>query len=495
MNNEKGRGLFFFSWFLLIFIVLATLNSGGYRYGYSDQAFYVPAALERLDPGLFPRDRALIQSQARLTLVDETIASLVRVTRLSVPTLFAALYVVSVTVLFVAVLRIASALYRTRWAALCLLAALTLRHEISKTGTNTLESYFHPRQLAFACGALGLAAFLRGSLSRAVILVGLGALVHPTTALWFVVWVGIAAIVADRRLRVPAAVVVTAGVLIGGWALISGPLAGRLVPMDREWLDTLAAKDYLFPLEWPVSAWVLNLMYAPIVFAAFYWRRQAGIDVPREREIVIGCLALLAIFAVVLPLNAARVQIGVQMQPARVFWMLDFLATIYAVWALAEGLTPTAPRARVAAIAFLALSLARGGYVGTMVARERDLVSLDIPDTDWGRVMRWARGTPSDSHWLADPGHAYKYGTSVRAAGHRDVFVEAVKDQAIGMYGREVAMRTRDRLAAIGDFAQLTPDRARALAAGYDLDYLVSERSMDLPAAFEAGRLKVYRLR
>jgi hypothetical protein len=495
MNNEKERGLSFLSGFLLIFIVLATLNSGGYRYGYSDQAFYVPAVLERLEPGLFPRDRALIQSQARLTLVDETIASLVRVTRLSVPTLFAALYGVSMTLSFIAVLRLAGELYRTRWAAVCLLAALTLRHEISKTGANTLEGYFHPRQLAFAFGALGLAAFLRGSLPKAAILVGLGALVHPTTALWFAVCLGVAATVADPRLRVPAAFVVAAGVLIGAWALFSGPLAGRLVPMDREWLDTLAAKDYLFPLEWPLSAWIVNLIYTPLIVAAFLWRRQAGLVMRGEREIVIGCVALLVIFALVLPLNAAKVQIAVQMQPARVFWMLDFLATIYVVWALAEGLRPNEARARVAAIAILALSLARGAYVGTVASRERNLVSLDIPDTDWGRVMRWARETPRDSHWLADPGHAYKYGTSVRVAGHRDVFVEAVKDQAIGMYGREVAIRTRDRLAAIGDFAQLTPERARALAVEYGLDYLVSEQRLDLPATFEAGRLKVYRLR
>ena len=53
------------------FLVLATLNSAGYRYGASDQAFYVPAVLERLDPALFPRDSALIRSQAKLTLVDE----------------------------------------------------------------------------------------------------------------------------------------------------------------------------------------------------------------------------------------------------------------------------------------------------------------------------------------------------------------------------------------------------------------------------------------
>ncbi len=45
---------------LVFFVVLATLNSAGYRYGASDQAFYVPAVIHRLHPDFYPRDAALI---------------------------------------------------------------------------------------------------------------------------------------------------------------------------------------------------------------------------------------------------------------------------------------------------------------------------------------------------------------------------------------------------------------------------------------------------
>jgi hypothetical protein len=61
------------------FVVLATLNSGGYRYGASDQAFYIPAVLEQLDPALFPRDGAVLGAQTKLTVIDEMIAAVVRV--------------------------------------------------------------------------------------------------------------------------------------------------------------------------------------------------------------------------------------------------------------------------------------------------------------------------------------------------------------------------------------------------------------------------------
>ena len=109
--------------------------------------------------------------------------------------------------------------------------------------------------------------------------------------------------------------------------------------------------------------------------------------------------------------------------------------------------------------------------------------------------MVWARATPTGSGWLADPEHAARYGTSVRVAAHRDVLVEAIKDGAVGMYDRATAMRTRERVEAVGDLTTLTAERARVLARQYDLDYLVTEERIDLPLAFESGAIRIYDLR
>src|SRR5215216_2899719 len=59
------------------FAVLAVFNSGGYRYGASDQAFYVPAIMRHVDPALFPRDRVLIDSQDDLMVVNDVLAAIV----------------------------------------------------------------------------------------------------------------------------------------------------------------------------------------------------------------------------------------------------------------------------------------------------------------------------------------------------------------------------------------------------------------------------------
>ena len=407
------------------FVVLATMNAGGYRYGASDQAFYIPAALVRVNPLMFPRDAALIASQARLTTIDEVMAAAVRFTGASLPILLAVLYAATLVLLALAVWLIGSRLYRTVPAAIALAAALTLRHAIARTGANSLEAYFHPRVIAFALGALAIAAFLRNRRAAPLLLILASALIHPTTALWFAVWVAVAVAVEDPRTRVPLAVAAGAGGLAAVWLLVWGPLAGRLAIMDPEWLATLVTKDYLFPLDWPLDVWAINLAYAPIIAWAYWRRRRAGLLVAGETGVAAGCLSLVLIFAAWLPLNAARVGIAVQLQTARVFWMLDLLATVYVVWAICEGVRGRALRGWMGAAVIAGLSVARGSYIMFVTFPERPMVRVWIEDRDWGRVMAWARTSPLDSGWIAHPMHAIKYGSSVRVAGERDVFVEA----------------------------------------------------------------------
>jgi hypothetical protein len=264
--------------------------------------------------------------------------------------------------------------------------------------------------------------------------------------------------------------------------------------MDPEWLATLETKDYLFPLEWPLDVWLLNLAYIPVIVLVYRRRASAGVTTPREFAVVTGCLALLLVFVGALPLIHARVALAVQLQTPRVFWMLDFMAVAYAVWAIGEGVAGSQRRARIAFAVITVLSLTRGAYVMLVRFPDRPVAQVGIGDDDWGRVMMWARKTPAGTGFIADPMHAVKYGTSLRVAGERDVLVEAVKDAAIGMYSREIAMRTRERIAAVGAFATLTDARARDLGARYGLDYLVTEQALSLPIAYQSGPLRVYRV-
>ena len=470
------------------------MNSAGYRYAASDQAFYIPAIMRHVDPRLFPRDAALIDSQAGLTLIDEISATVVRQAGLSLQHLFLALYLLSLLLLFGAAIAIGSRLYRTQWAVVALGGALTLRHAIAKTGANTLEGYFHPRQLAFALGLCAVAGLLARRDKLAILLLLAGAIIHPTTALWFFVWLGVAAWFSRPAWRPALAACAAAGVIGGGVSVTAGPLGADLARMDGEWLAAIGEKD-LYPFEWPFDAWLTNLITVPIIFYGWRARRRAAVLVPGETAVAVGALGLFALFLCWLPFNHARIALAVQVQLSRVFWMLDIFATIYLVWWLAEGTARPRYMPRIVACVLVLLSLGRGVYTVYVQFPDRKIFALDVQHEDWRNAMAFARTTDPASGWLADPIHAAKYGASLRAAGHRDVLLEALKDPAIAMYDRPTAMRLADRQRALQSLQWDTPDGARALARRFGLDYLVIDQELELPAVHRSGSLYIYRLR
>jgi hypothetical protein len=125
---------------------------------------------------------------------------------------------------------------------------------------------------------------------------------------------------------------------------------------------------------------------------------------------------------------------------------------------------------------------------------DRGLIAFRLPDSPWTDAMRWVGTQPLDAPVLADPGHAWKYGSSVRVAARRDVVLEEVKDSAIAIYSRDVAARVVERTPLLNDFAGLTPQRAHALAERYHATLLVTEATLDLPLAYENRQFHVYRL-
>ena len=489
----------------VLFLLVATANGAGYRYGTSDQAFYIPAVARALDPALFPRDAALIDSEGRLMVIDDLLAAVVRSTSLSVQTVFLLGYILSVALIWTALVLIGNRVYQNRWATVALAAAFAMRHRIPRTSANSFEPYFHPRMFAFGIGALAVAALLRRRPWLAIGLVGAASVIHITTALWFAILLGVALVVLDvrwRRLAVFAAPV--ALLLLAGAATI-GPMPDALSIMDATWLSAVASKDSLFATEWPVWAWAGNLGFLALLWWAHRTRAQRQTASPEDRALVWGATALVALFLATLPFVALKISLFVQFQISRVFWLVDFLALIYVVAAIAESSqheTSRAERPRRALQASVALACllvgaatTRAVYVMIVERPERALFATATPDSPWENAMRWIAGRPGEVHVLADPGHAWKYGTSVRVSAVRDVWLEEVKDSAVAIYSRTVATRLVERSVAVGDFTTLTADKAADLAARYDLDYLVTESDLPLPVAYRNQQFRIYALR
>jgi len=252
-----------------------------------------------------------------------------------------------------------------------------------------------------------------------------------------------------------------------------------------------------------------------LILGGFWLRRRQGALRPGEPGLVLGCLALVAIFLVSWPLLMLHSAFAVQLQLSRVFWMADLLAFAYVAWIAVEAwqavpartaspaLTAlpasgamSTKRAQIVTIAVMLLAASRGWYVLRHDHPGRPLVEIDLPADDWTDVGRWLREhTPHDAIVLADPGHAWRFGTSLRVSAERDVLIEDVKDIAIGMYDRGVAIRNMERRAALGDYGSLSPAQFQILATRYDLQYLVTDRSEPFDEIYRNARFYVYRLK
>lgn len=484
----------------LLFVLLATVNSAGYRYGVSDQAFHVPAVVRAIDPAAFPRDAALLDSQARFMLFDDAVALVVRTTGLSLEAVFFIGYLVTAGLLWAGILLIGQQLLRSPMATLLLGAAVTLRHRIPRTSANSIEPYFYPRTLAFALGVLAIAALLRRRRGPALMLVAASALAHVTTGAWFAVLIGVACLCLSgraRRFQIGATIAAGAAVAVA-WLAMSGRLQPLTAPIDTAWLDVIGTKDSLFPADWPLWAWLANLGLPVALLVIHHWRGRLGTRTVEDRALVTGAMALTALFLVTLPLVAARWTLPTQLQISRVFWLIDFVTLMYGVALVAE--LSRQPRSRVnlrvAAAAMVVLSIARGAFVMLSEYSERRIFQVTLPASDWTAAMGWLAAQPVDAHVLANPGHALLYGSSVRVAAHRDVVLEDSKDTAVALYSRALAMRIGERRTSLADFDQLSSDRAAAVSRQYEVDYLITAGApLSFPVAYKNQTFRIYDMR
>jgi hypothetical protein len=479
----------------LLFALAATANSGGYRYGVSDQAFYVPAVAMTLDPSLFPRDVELLGPQVRMWPGRHLFATTSRVFSLDLPTLFALVYVLTLAVLYAAGIHLGRALGLTWWAIAAFLVLLTLRHQIAKTGANSFEGYMHPRMLAFACGLAGAAWLVRGRLLLAWITVLVAAVVHPTTAIWFGALAGFAtaAAPASRAVRIGGAVV-AAGAATLVMTTVMRPDFGV---MDAAWRGALDEKTYLFAAEWPVSAWALNLAY-PVAIGLIYRRRRlTDRTAPAEGIFVAGLFALVGIFLVSAALAEAGITAVVQLQVSRIFWVLDAVTAAYFAWWLIDDIGARRPgRLRVAMVAALVLLSAVRGYYVLRVEAYRSFARLGLEAGGWTDAMTWLRARPERWHVFADPAHAWLHGSSIRTAALKDTWLELGKDTAMALYDRQVAMRVVERRAAYVVHPS-TEASLKTLDDRYQLDVFVAPDDvvLGLPVLFRSAGFVIYDLR
>jgi hypothetical protein len=180
-----------------------------------------------------------------------------------------------------------------------------------------------------------------------------------------------------------------------------------------------------------------------------------------------------------------------------VLWVLDAAVIAWLACFLMDDLVRRSTRLRGAVIGMILMAASARGYYVQMIEPGRPLIARTLPATEWTDAMLFLRKQPVRLHVLADPEHAWKYGSSVRVSALQDTVLEVVKDSAMAIYDRPLAMQVGDRAMALGGFADFTPEQLAGAGARYDADVLVLEntRRLGLPVLYENPRFTVYKLR
>jgi len=162
-------------WTLLVLAVGALLVLG-YHPGLEDDAYYLTAIKQRLNPALFPHDADFFRLQFQATIFDRLIAASVRLSH--IPLEWAALLWQ-----FAAVFAILVACWRIsrQWAGVVLVAVL-LSIPVSGTGISLVDQHLHPRALATACVLWAVAMTLERRFLLAGVLLAGAASVHAIMA-------------------------------------------------------------------------------------------------------------------------------------------------------------------------------------------------------------------------------------------------------------------------------------------------------------------------
>ncbi len=407
----------------------------GYHPGLEDDAFYLAAIKQDLNPSLFPHDADFFRVQFQATVFDKLISLSLRVTH--IPLEWGMLlwqWGVTLSILWGCwrISRRCFAEAHAQWAAVALVAVL-LSLPVSGTGLNLTDQHLHPRALATALILGAIVAVLDQRRLLAGVLLVAAFSVHAIMAAFgasyclFLLWKPTPRTKTDRTSFAVALLL---------------PLGWIFEPASDAWRQAASTRPFYFVLRWHWYEWLG--VVAPLVllwgFRALAERgRQTVLARVTERLVYFGVFQLAVALVMLLPARLERLR---PLEPMR------FLHLVYLLFVLLAGglLGQYLLKRHTLRWLLLFVPLAAG-----MFYAQRQMypatAHLELPDTlwrneesrnGWVEAFRWiSRNTPVDSQFALDPHYMELPGEDYhgfRALAERSVLADAVKDA--GMVAR-----------------------------------------------------------
>lgn len=421
---------------LLLLLTAAAIAIQGYHPGLEDDAYYLAAIKQHLNPALYPHDADFFRLQFQATIFDKLIAASIRLTHLP-PDLAIFLWQVAATL---AILAACLAIARrclikpeAHWSAVATVAAL-LTIPVSGTGISITDQYLHPRALATAAILAAMVAILDRHRLRAAIFLFAAATVHVIMAAF---GISLCIFLAWRRGGVNDEKKKAQPTQLAPITLAALPLPWLFEPASDAWRQAAATRHFNLLSQWAWYEWLGVL--APL-FLLYLFARIARRNDSSSLARLSTCLLYYALFQLAI---ALILMFPPQLERLRSFEPMRFLHLVYLLMFLIAGglLGQHLLGKHVYRWLLLFVPLGAG-----MFYAQRQMypatAHLELPGrapgNDWLQSFAWIRqNTPIDALFALDPYYMRQPGEDFhgfRALAERSALADMVKDP--GMVAR-----------------------------------------------------------
>jgi hypothetical protein len=419
----------------------------GYHPYAEDGGIYVAGVKWLLDPGLYSHSVPFVEAHLRFSLFAPMVATVVRVTHISLPIVLSILHLASIWATLFAAWLLVRRCYdskRAQWGAVTLLAACVTM-PVAGTSLILMDPYLTARSISLPCTLLAMAALIdwlgaRSSAGRgqAALLCGgamlLAALVHPLMAAY-----GMGALLllsttmSQRRVvrRWGTAALCLCAMLLAG---ILNATAAHEVP---GYVAVAVTRYYWFLSRW--QWYELVGVVAPLLILAGigWWPRDRSGDAlpPTARRglarmaVAAGGTAILIVLAFAHEISTSY--LVARLQPLRIFQVIYLLMILFLGAVLGEEILGRRRWRWVAAFSLI------GGLM-FFVQRSTYPSSPHIewpgasPANGWEQAFVWiSRNTPKDALFALDADYISAHGEdaqSFRTVAERSSLPDYSKD-------------------------------------------------------------------
>ena len=423
---------------LLLLAFLAVLVHG-YHLGADDAAIYIPAIKKAFHPRLYPFGAEFFMEHERLSIFSTLVAGSAHLFHLSIDVAIFLWQIFGIFLLLAATWRVACLCFqssRSRWAAVCLLAAL-LTVPVAGTALVIADPYLTARTLSTPASIFAIDSFLRGRKLPTTFWIVLTALVHPQMAV-FVIGFLIFLYWTDRTAGKRGALkmasnesvpVAAAAALPSRW-----PQGFNFHSVTGPYREVLYTRSFFFAGLWHWYEWLGAIL--PLALLYGFTRLTPRGTLPAFHRLCRAMIpfGLVSIAAFLLLSFNSDLVTFVRLQPMRTFDVIYILLFILLGGLVGEYVLQE--RIWRWAMLFGSLTVGMVAVNLSMYPNSRPVEWPGMrPRNAWVAAFLWARHhTPVDAVFALDPRYLILPGEDhhgFRAIAERSKLADALKDSGV----------------------------------------------------------------